>query len=215
MLDFTKRWFLVAALMSCASFAAQLPAQAASAEETPDALIKNLGTDLLNSIRADKEIQAGNTQKLLDLIDVKVLPHMNFQRTTALAVGRNWSRATPEQQKQLTQEFRKLLVYTYAGALTQLRDQTIQIKPFRADPADTEVVVRSLVLSPRADPIQLDYRLEKSATGWKVYDINVLGAWLVENYRTQFSNEISQNGIDGLIKKLVEMNRGLDKVAKK
>lgn len=213
MLSFLKRLFVIA--IAALSLSGQAISALAQAEETPDALIKNLGTDLLNSIRADKDIQAGNTQKLLNLIDAKVLPHMNFQRTTASAIGRHWSRATPEQQKQLTQEFRKLLVFTYAGALTQIRDQTIQIKPFRADPTDTEVIVRSVVVSPRSEPIQLDYRLEKSATGWKVYDINVLGAWLVENYRTQFSNEINQNGIDGLIKKLAEMNRGLDKSAKK
>lgn len=177
---------------------------------TPDNLIRTLGDEVINSIRADKDIQAGNTQKLLDLVDAKVLPHMNFQRTTALAVGRNWNRATPEQQKQLVEEFRKLLVFTYAGALSQVKEQTIQLKPFRADPADTDVVVRSLVVSPRSEPIQLDYRLEKTPTGWKVYDINVLGAWLIENYRTQFANEITQNGIEGLIRKLNSMNQHLD-----
>jgi len=191
------------------------PFAAAAAGETPDVLVKNLSTEVLDTINTDKDIQKGNVRKLTELVNVKILPHVNFQRTTALAVGRGWRQATPEQQKILTEEFRKLLVFTYAGALQQVKDQKIQLKPFRADPADTDVIVRTLIVGGRGEPIQLDYRVEKTDAGWKIYDINVLGAWLVENYKTQFASEISQNGVDGLIKKLSDMNHALDKAAQR
>ncbi|TAK91480.1 MAG: ABC transporter substrate-binding protein [Burkholderiaceae bacterium] len=202
-----SRW-MAAALLA-------LPLLTLAADETPDVLVKNLSTEVLDAIRTDKDIQKGNTHHMIEMVDAKILPHVNFQRTTALAVGKGWRQATPEQQKQLTEEFRKLLVFTYAGALQQIKDQKVQLKPFRADPADTDVVVRTQIVGSRGEPIQLDYRVEKTDAGWKIYDVNVLGAWLVENYKTQFASEINQNGVAGLIKKLTEMNASLDKAAQK
>ncbi|HJV87860.1 MAG TPA: ABC transporter substrate-binding protein [Noviherbaspirillum sp.] len=188
--------------------AAFLPA--ASAQETPDALVKRISQEVLDAAKNDKEIQNGNQKHVLELVEAKILPYVDFQRMTALAAGRFWRQATPEQQKQLTDEFRSLLVYTYSGAISQIRDQKLEFKPMRADPSDTEVEVRSRVLQPRGgDPIQLDYRLEKLPNGWKIYDINVLGAWLVETYKGNFAAEISKGGIDGLIKTLSEKNKRL------
>ncbi len=178
----------------------------AQAVKTPDALIKEVSTDVLESVKADKSIQTGDVQKVIALVDAKVMPYVNFQRMTASAVGRYWRQATPEQQKRLQDEFKTLLVRTYSGALAQVKDQTVQLKPMRAAPEDTEVVVRTEVRG-KGDPIQLDYRLEKSADGWKIYDVNVLGIWLVENYRNSFAQEIGANGIDGLIGKLAERNK--------
>lgn len=182
----------------------------ALAQEAPDALIKRISQDVLDSAKADKDIQSGNQKRILELVEAKILPHVDFQRMTALAAGRFWRQATPEQQKQLTDEFRTLLVRTYSGAIAQIRDQKLEFKPFRADPDDTEVEVRSQVLQPRGgDPIQLNYRLEKTPAGWKIYDLNVLGAWLVETYKGSFATEISKGGIDGLIKTLAEKNKRL------
>ena len=144
--------------------------------------------------------------KVIELVDSQIMPNVNFIRMTASAVGRNWRQATPEQQKKLQDEFKTLLIRTYSGALAQVKDQTVSIKPLRSAAADTEVVVRTEVLG-RGDPIQLDYRLEKTASGWKIYDINVLGVWLVETYRTQFAQEINAKGIDGLIAALSERNK--------
>ncbi len=174
--------------------------------QAPDALIKEVSTDVIDSIKADKSIQSGNVNKILALVDAKVMPHVNFRRMTASAVGRYWRQATPEQQKRLEDEFKILLVRTYSGALAQVSDQTVQLKPMRGSAADPEVVVKTEVRG-RGDPIQLDYRLEKTADGWKIYDVNVLGVWLVENYRNSFAQEIGQNGIDGLIAKLAERNK--------
>lgn len=187
-----------------------LPSLPAAAIEAPEALIRRLSTEVLERIRTDKEIQAGDLKKLSELVDTTVMPHVNFQRMTALAVGRNWRGATPEQQKQLMAEFRTLLIRTYSGAVSTVKDHTIRMKPTRADPADTEVVVRSEVVSARTDPIQLDYRLEKGTDSWKIYDVNVAGVWLVETYRTQFQQEISAKGVDGLIRSLSDKNRALD-----
>ncbi|HJV53683.1 MAG TPA: ABC transporter substrate-binding protein [Noviherbaspirillum sp.] len=184
--------------------------QAAHAQEAPDALIKRISQEVLEAAKNDKDIQSGNQKRILELVEAKVLPHVDFQRMTALAAGRFWRQATPEQQKQLTNEFRALLVYTYSGAIAQIRDQKLEFKPFRADPSDTEVEVRSQVLQPRGgDPIQLNYRLEKTPAGWKIFDMNVLGAWLVETYKGNFASEISKGGIDGLIKTLAEKNKRL------
>lgn len=184
--------------------------QSAQAQEAPDALIKRLSQEVLDTAKSDKDIQAGNQKKVLDLVENKVLPYVDFQRMTALAAGRFWRQATPEQQKQLTDEFRALLVYTYSGAITQVKDQKLEFKPLRADPNDSEVEVRTQVLQPRGgDPIQLNYRLEKLPNGWKIYDVNVLGAWLVETYKGNFAAEISKGGIDGLIKTLSEKNKRL------
>jgi phospholipid transport system substrate-binding protein len=181
-------------------------ASAAHAETSPDALIKQVSTDVLDAVKADKSIQAGDVQKVVALVDVKVMPHINFQRMTASAVGRYWRQATPEQQKRLQEEFKTLLVRTYSGALAQVKDQTVALKPMRSTPQDTEVVVRTEVRG-KGDPVQLDYRLEKSGDAWKIYDVNVVGVWLVENYRNSFAQEIGASGIDGLIAKLAERNK--------
>ena len=184
-------------------------APAFAANEAPDALVKRVSTDVIDSVKADKDIQAGNSQKIMDLVNSKILPYVDSDKMTSQAAGRYWRQATPEQQKQLAQEFRTLLVYTYAGALSQIKNETIEFKPFRADPADNDVVVKSQVNLSRGEPITLDYRLSKGAQGWKIYDINVLGAWLVQTYTSTFSSEISKGGIDGLIKKLRDRNQQL------
>ncbi|HYD94249.1 MAG TPA: ABC transporter substrate-binding protein [Noviherbaspirillum sp.] len=185
-------------------------APAALAQEAPDALVKRISQEVLDAAKSDKDIQGGNQKKVLELVEAKILPHVDFQRMTALAAGRFWREASPEQQKQLTNEFRTLLVFTYSGAISQVRDQKLEFKPMRAEPSDTEVEVRSQVVQPRGgDPIQLNYRLEKVPTGWKIYDVNVLGAWLVETYKGNFAAEISKGGIDGLIKTLSDRNKKL------
>ena len=190
-------------LISSVMFA--MPAAYAQ-DEAPDALIKRLSTDVLDKIKADKTVQAGDMTKVMVLVDSQVMPNVNFTRMTAAAVGRSWRQATPEQQKRLQEEFKTLLTRTYSGALAQVRDQTINVKPLRAAAGETEVVVRTEILG-SGEPAQLDYRLEKMATGWKIYDMNVLGIWLVETYRTQFSQEINAKGIDGLISSLSERNK--------
>jgi phospholipid transport system substrate-binding protein len=178
----------------------------ARAETAPDALIKQVSTDVLDAVKADKTIQAGDVQRVVALVDTKVMPHINFQRMTASAVGRYWRQATPDQQKRLQDEFKTLLVRTYSGALAQVKDQTVVLKPMRSTPTDIEVVVRTEVRG-KGDAVQLDYRLEKAGDSWKIYDVNVLGVWLVENYRNSFAQEIAASGIDGLIAKLAERNK--------
>lgn len=177
-----------------------------AADEAPDALIKRISTEVLDSIKADKAIQSGDVGRIIVLVDSKVMPHVNFTRMTAAAVGRNWRQATPDQKKRLQEEFKTLLVRTYSGALSEVKDQSVRVKPLRAAPADTEVQVRTEVIG-RGDPIQLDYRMEKTDAGWKIYDLNVLGIWLVETYRTQFAQEISAKGVDGLIAALAQRNK--------
>jgi len=177
-----------------------------AADEAPDALIKRVSIEVLDNIKADKAVQAGDVTKVLSLVDSKIMPHVNFTRMTASAVGRNWRQATPEQKARLQDEFKTLLIRTYSGALSQVKDQTLSVKPLRAEATDTEVTVRTEVLG-RGDPVQLDYRMEKTATGWKIYDLNVLGVWLVETYRTQFAQEINAKGVDGLIASLVQRNQ--------
>ena len=183
-------------------------AQSAPDPSTPDGLIKMIVADVMASVKADPEIQKGNIPRVVDLVEKKIVPYTDMRRTTQLAMGKNWGKATPEQQNQLITEFKSLLIRTYSGALSQLRDQTVQYKPFRANPSDTDVIVRTVVIG-KSDPIPLDYRLEKTKDGWKVYDINIMGAWLIEAYRNQFTNQISQNGVDGLIKFLQERNATL------
>ena len=178
----------------------------AQAVKAPDVLIKEVSVDVLDAVKADKTIQAGDVQKVIALVDAKVMPYVNFQRMTSSAVGRYWRQATPEQQKRLQDEFKTLLVRTYSGALAQVRDQTVSLKPVRSSPEDKEVVIRTEVKG-KGDPIQLDYRLEKTDAGWKIYDVNVLGVWLVENYKNSFAQEISAGGIDGLIAKMAERNK--------
>ena len=193
--------WLAAGLLSVGCAVAQ-----AQAGKAPDALIKEVSTDVLETLKADKAYKQGDVQKIIALVDTKVMPHVDFQRMTASAVGRYWRQATPEQQKGLQDQFKLLLVRTYSGALAQVSDQTVELKPMRGAATDTEVVVRTEVKG-RGDPIQLDYRLEQTPGGWKIYDVNVLGVWLVENYRNTFSQEISAGGIDGLIAKMVARNK--------
>ena len=181
------------------------PWLAAQAQEAPEALVMRISTDVIEATKADKAIQAGDVQRIIVLVDAKVMPSVNFKRMTASAVGRHWRQATPEQQQRLQDEFKTLLVRSYAGALKQVKDQSVQLKPMRSKPEDEEVVVRTEVRG-KGDPIQLDYRLEKTLAGWKIYDVNVLGVWLVENYRSSFAQEIGAGGIDGLIAKLSDMN---------
>jgi phospholipid transport system substrate-binding protein len=198
---------LFAVLVLSTSSLLALPARAA--DEAADALIKRLSTDVLDNIKADKAIQGGDVSRIIALVDAKIMPNVNFQRMTASAVGPAWRQATPEQQKRLQEEFKILLVRTYAGALTQVSDQTIDIKPMRAAADDKEVVVRTEVKG-RGDPIQLDYKLEKTSgdgAGWKIYNLNVLGVWLVETYRSQFAQEINAKGIAGLITSLTDRNK--------
>lgn len=199
-----KRRSWLSALVITAAGAMSLPALAQ--EEAPDALVKRISSDVLASVKADPAIQAGDVNRIVTLVDSKILPSVNFTRMTSSAVGRFWRQATPEQQKQLQDEFKTLLVRTYSGALGEVKDQTVTFKPMRSKPEDTEVVVRSEVRG-KGEPIQLDYRMEKTANGWKIYDINVLGVWLVETYRTQFAQEINAKGIDGLIASLVARNK--------
>lgn len=177
-------------------------------QSTPDGLIKTVVSDVMASVKSDPEIQKGNIPRIVDLVEKKIVPYTDMRRTTEMAMGPNWKKATPEQQTQLVSEFKNLLIRTYSGALSQLRDQTIQFKPLRAAPDDKEVVVKTVVIG-RGDPVPLDYRLEKTANGWRVYDMNIMGVWLVEAYRNQFANQIGQNGVEGLVKFLQDRNKQL------
>ena len=182
---------------------------ASAQQEAPDVLVKRVSGEILELAKTDKQIQAGNQQRIMEIVQAKVIPHVNFQRMTAMAAGRFWREATPEQQAALTTEFRSLLIYTYSGAISQVRNQVLEFKPMRAGADDDEVEVRSVVIQPRGEPIQLNYRLEKTASGWKIYDVNILGAWLVETYKGTFAAEINKGGIDGLIRALAERNKRL------
>jgi len=186
-------------------FVCSVSAQSVPDPNTPDGLIKIIVADVMSLVKSDPEIQRGNIPRVVELVEKKIVPYTDMRRTTQLVMGKNWSKATPEQQNQLIFEFKNLLIRTYSGALSQLRDQTVQYKPLRSSPSDTDVIVRTVVIG-KSDPIPLDYRLEKTNEGWRVYDINIMGAWLIEAYRNQFANQISQNGIDGLIKFLQERN---------
>lgn len=187
----------------------------ASAQEAPDVLVKRISQEVLDAAKADKDIQAGNRKKVLELVEAKILPHVNFQHMTQIAAGRYWREATPEQKTALTNEFRSLLIFTYSGAISSIRDQKLEFKPLQQGDSPDEVVVRSQVLQPGGEPIQLNYRLEKLNGAWKIYDVNVLGAWLVETYKSTFASEIGKNGIDGLIKTLVNKNKDLAARAEK
>ncbi|MDP3165359.1 MAG: ABC transporter substrate-binding protein [Hydrogenophaga sp.] len=178
----------------------------ATTAEAPDAFIQRVATTALDAVRADPAIQAGDFQKVMTLVDGLIMPNVNFPRMTASAVGRHWRQATPAQQQKLQDEFKVLLVRTYSGALAQVKDQTLTFRPLRAAPGAADVIVRS-DLRGRGDPIQLDYRVEKVQGEWKIYDLNVMGIWLVETYRTQFAQEINAKGIDGLIASLVQRNK--------
>ena len=178
-------------------------------DEAPDAFIKRVSVDVLDTIKADKAMRSGDIPRIVTLVDTRIMPHVDFQRMTASAVGPGWRQATPEQQKRLQDEFKILLVRTYAGALSQVSDQVVAIKPLRASPEDKELVVKTEVRG-GGDPIQLDYRLEKTpgqGSGWRIYNLNVLGVWLVETYKSQFAQEINAKGIDGLIESLAARNK--------
>ena len=192
---------LVASALSAGSAWAQ--------DEAADAFVKRMSTEVLDVIKADKSMRGGDIAKVVTLVDTRIMPHVDFQRMTASAVGPGWRQATPEQQKRLQDEFKILLVRTYAGALSQISDQVIAMKPLRAAPEDKEVVVRSEVRG-SGDPIQLEYRLEKTpgqGTGWRIFNINVMGVWLVETYNSQFAQEINAKGVDGLIESLAARNK--------
>ena len=180
-----------------------------AADEAPDAFVRRFTSEMIDLVRNDKMIKSGDMNYIASVVDARVLPHLNFQRMTAAAVGPGWRQTTPEQKNRLQEEFKTLLVRTYSGALTQISDQTVTVKPLRGSATDTEVLVRS-ELKGRGDPIQLDYRLEKTpgqGAGWKIYNLNVMGIWLIDTYRSQFAEEINAKGIDGLINTLAERNR--------
>ena len=183
---------------------------AASAQEAPDQLVKRVSEEVLDIVRKDKDIRNGNTDKVIALVDQKVLPHFNFRHMTALALGKDWRKATPEQQQRLTAEFRTLLVRTYSNALNSYRDQKIVYKPFKMNAGDTDVLVRVEVTEPGHQPVQIDYNLEKLDDGWKVYDVVVAGISLITNYRDQFGREVRNGGIDGLIATIAAKNRSLE-----
>jgi phospholipid transport system substrate-binding protein len=185
---------------------AMLATTNAFAQEGPDALVKRVADDVLTTIRNDKELQSGNQAKVKELIEAKLVPNFDFTRMTALALGRNWRTATPEQQKQLTDQFRTLLVRTYSGALANYRDNTMNYKPMRANPGDTDVIVRTEVTRPSQSAIPIDYSMEKTADGWKAYDVVVAGVSLVTNYRDEFNGIVQSSGVDGLIKALSTKN---------
>lgn len=205
-------WTFLGAFAASVLLLAASP-MARAEDEAPDAFVKRISTDVLETIKADKTMRSGDLGKVIALVDTRIMPHVDFQRMTASAVGPGWRQASPEQQKRLQEEFKILLVRTYSGALSQISDQTIFIKPLRAAPEDKEVIVRSEVRG-GSDPIQLDYRLEKTpgqGAGWRIFNLNVLGVWLVETYRSQFAQEINAKGIDGLIDSLAARNKSNSK----
>jgi len=200
-----RRAWLAAGALALAAGSWALPAWAqnadAAADESPDVLVRRVSSDVLESIKNDPALRSGDATRINALVDEKVMPFVNFRRMTSAAVGPAWRRATPEQRQRLQEAFRALLLRTYSGALSEVSDQSVRIRPLRMAPGDTDVLVRTEVLG-RGDPVQLDYRLEKSPTGWKIYNLNVLGVWLVETYRNQFAQTINASGIDGLIETL-------------
>lgn len=191
-----------------AGFAAFVMVGTAAADDiAPDVLVKNTATDVLDIIKKDKDIQSGDMRKITSLAEEKILPHFDFERMSRMVLGKHWGRATKEQQQQFVNEFRSLLIRTYASALTKYRNQTIEYKPLRAQPTDTEVTVKTQIVQPGGQPLPIDYSLVKRETGWKVYDVAIEGVSLVTNYRGQFSTEVKQSGMDGLIQRLAEKNK--------
>jgi phospholipid transport system substrate-binding protein len=187
--------------------AGMLFAAAAIAQEAPDVLIKRVASDVVSTLKSDKDLQAGNKQKLHSLVEGKIATNFDFMRMTALAMGRNWSKATPEQQKTLAEEFKTLLIRTYSGALTNYQNHVMDFKPLKMQPTDTDVLVRTTVTAPGGQPIPIDYNLEKKPDGWRAYDVTVGGVSLVTNYREEFNNAIRDGGVDGLIKSLQAKNK--------
>ncbi len=223
-IDMLRRVHLLrGAMMTCAALwlslsavsAAHAQGQSLPAAQSPDTLIKMVTQEILDTIRNDRSLQSGDLTRLNALVDQRVMPVVNFARMTALTVGIHWRRATPEQQDKLMSAFRELLLLTYADALKQVQDTTVQVRPARYTPEDSDVIVRTFVVRTGKEPIQLDYRLEKTPTGWKIYDFNVLGLWLVDHYRSQFGQLASARGIDGLIAALNSKNQSLRKLAAK
>ena len=196
---------IVLALALCMAAAVSV---SATTDLAPDALARSVTDEVLAIVRADKDF-AGHREKVMQLVESKVLPHFNFPRMTQLAMGRNWRQATPDQQKVITDEFRTLLVRTYTAAFTQYRNQSIDYRPVRMAPSDTDVVVKSLVKQPTGQPVAVDYSMEKGTGAWKVYDVRIEGISLVENYRNTFNSEIQRSGVDGLIKTLADKNKTL------
>jgi phospholipid transport system substrate-binding protein len=207
---------LAPAIVLAAVLGATLPTSALAdpAAEPPDTMIVNLSNGVLDTIRSDKEIRAGNFDRLQKLVDERILPHVDFDKMTRLAVGRPWREATPAQRSALTTQFRILLLRTYSGALSKVTDEKVRLRPARAQDTATDMVVRTQIVASQGDPIGIDYRLEKTDSGWKIYDLNILGVWLVENYKTEFASTLGQGGIDGLIKALSDKNQALARTAK-
>ena len=202
--DRLSRFLLFLALALCAAINVR-----AAEPEAPDLLIKRLSHEMLDMIKSDKALQAGNPRRVQEVVEEKLLPHVNFRRTTALTVGHHWRTATPQQQQQLIDEFRNLLIHTYSGALSQVGDQKLQVRPLRGPLSDDDVEVQSHVIQSGREPIQVNYRMEKTAEGWKIYDVSVFGAWLTQAYKNTFSAEVNRSGIEGLIRLLSEKNRQL------
>ncbi len=207
---FIRSWF--AQICALALLCLGMAGTAAHAQSvTADQFVKNYTEDLLETVSKNRQALANDPKKVAELVDSKILPSVNLQRMTALVVGRYWRQATPEQKERLVEEFKGLLVRTYSGAISQVKDLKIEVKPLRAAPDETDVVVKSIIVRPKGEPIQLDYRLEKSGDAWKIFDVNVAGLWLVETYKTQFAGEINKSGIDGLIASLAEKAKVADK----
>ncbi|HVW52571.1 MULTISPECIES: ABC transporter substrate-binding protein [unclassified Trinickia] len=202
-----KKFFWIALVSGLLSFASGAFAQSVDTS-SPENMIKTVTGQVLDQIKSDASIKNGDINKITQVVNEKILPYTDFRRTTQLAMGRAWRQATPQQQNQMVEQFKMLLIRTYSGALSQVRDQTVQFKPFRADPGATDVVVRSVVMN-NGQPVELDYRLYKTAQGWKVYDLNVAGAWLIQAYQQQFAEKINQGGVDGLLQFLTQRNEQL------
>jgi phospholipid transport system substrate-binding protein len=192
------------AMMLCAQ-----PAAAETAADAPDTMILNLSSEILDTLRNDKAIQAGDFDRVQKLVNERILPKVDFDKMTRLAVGRSWRTATPEQRAALTEQFRVLLMRTYSGALSKVSDQKVRLRPSRPQDNPADVIVRTQIVASQGDPVQLDYRLEQTDAGWKIYDLNILGVWLVENYKNEFSETLNQSGVDGLIKALTQKNQKL------
>lgn len=204
----THAWrSILSRLLGALALAGALASPLAAQEVAPDALVKSVASEVLEIVKSDKDIQAGNQKKVMELAEQKVLPHFNFARMTALAMGPNWRKASAEQQSQLVDQFRTLLVHTYSSGLSAYRNQTIEYKPLRAKPDDKEVTVRSEIRQSGAQPIPIDYAMERTDRGWKVYDVAIGGVSLVTTYRDTFVQEVRANGVDGLIKTLADKNR--------
>jgi phospholipid transport system substrate-binding protein len=204
---------ILAGALSAAAIVAVRPALAADAasraQMAPDALVESVSVEVLDAIKADPRLRNGDFERLQNLIDDKIAPHVDFERMTRLSVGPGWRQATPEQRQELIREFRTYVIRTYSGALSKVTDHQVKMKPSRAQPGDNDVMVRTLVAPSNGDPIQLDYRLEKAEAGWKIYDVTILGVSLVETFRNTFASVVNQSGIDGLIKALAERNKKL------